>query len=164
MVSRGNGRFVLAPLGALLMSLTLAAGTALADEAACSASADPPSATGGSVFTFSGSGFQPTKLGLQKETDELIFHDLNVGTDDPWEVTVRSRAGDEGTWTASFSAEGGCTVDVEFRVTLSSTDLLESGPEGAPIGLLALYMFVVVGGFSGGVPVAWRIFGSQTHA
>ena len=154
MVSSGPFRRVLAPVGALLLMLTLSAGTALGQDTECSVSVNPRAAVGGSVFVFSGSGYSPTKLVLQKEGDDPINHDLNVGDSDPWEVTVRSRVGDEGTWTASFEdTVMGCSASTEFRVTLSNTDAISDAVTAARSGSapIALYMGVIVVGFGGGL-------------
>jgi hypothetical protein len=129
-----------------------------AGDPVCVAEVNPRVAPGGSAFVFSGSGFTPTRMTLQKEGDEPINHDLSVGTADPWEVTVRSRVGDEGKWSASFTDSAmGCTGIVEFRVTLSNTDVLDqdktfAGGNGATVpDTLALYLAVVVFGFAGGM-------------
>jgi hypothetical protein len=154
MVSSGSFRRVLASIGALLLMLTLSAGAVLAQDTECSASVNPRAAVGGSVFVFSGSGYSPTKLSLQKEDDEPINHDLNVGEADPWEVTVRSRVGDEGTWTASFEDPAvPCTATTEFRVTLSNTDAISDAVTAARSGStpIALYLGVIVVGFGGGL-------------
>ena len=154
MVSSGPFRRVLAPVGALLLMLTLSAGTAFAQDTECTVSVNPRAAVGGSVFVFSGSGYSPTKLTLKKDDDDPINHDLNVGESDPWEVTVRSRVGDEGTWSATFEdAVMGCTAATEFRVTLSNTDAISDAVNAARSGSdsLALYLGVIVFGFGGGL-------------
>ncbi|MEX2547423.1 MAG: hypothetical protein WD830_06485 [Chloroflexota bacterium] len=164
MVSSGSIRRLLVTLGALAWMLAASAGSALAaDPQTCEVHVNPLAASGGSVFVFSGSGFKPTQLTLQKEDDGPINHDLNVGDADPWEVTVRSRAGDEGTWSASFNDPViQCTAVAEFRVTLSSTDLVEdiaaaaAGTRPAP---LALYLLVILFGFTGGA-----LLGRRVHA
>jgi hypothetical protein len=162
MVSSGSLRRLLAPLGAALWMLTVSAGAVLADEAptTCSVEVAPGVAPGGSVFVFSGTGFQPTQLTLRKVGGEPVVHELSVGDTDPWEVTVRSRIGDEGSWTATFSdPEVDCTAIVRFRVTLSSTDVVDdivaaTQSQSAP---LLLYAVVIVLGFGGGVAIGRRI-------
>jgi hypothetical protein len=154
MVSSGPFRRVLASLGVLIWMLTLTAETAFAQDTDCTVTVNPRAAVGGSVFVFSGSGYIPSKLILQKEGDDPINHDLNVGESDPWEVTVRSRVGDEGTWSASFEdASKPCTASTEFRVTLSNTDAISDAVNAARSGSLPieLYAGVIVVGFGGGL-------------
>ena len=139
--------------------LTLSAGNAFAQDNECDVSVSPRAAVAGSVFVFTGSGYDPTRLTLQKEGGDAINHELTVGDADPWEVTVRSRVGDEGTWSASFEdATLDCTATTEFRVTLSNTDAigdaLTAATSGAP---LALYMSVIVVGFGGGLLIGRRM-------
>ncbi len=159
MVSRGYARFLVAPLGALLMLVALSAGAVMAeDTTTCAVDVEPQAAAAGSAFVFTGTGFKPTTLALQEEDGDPAVHDLDVGDADPWEVTVRSRAGDEGIWTATFSADAECSASAEFRVTLSNTDLVSDLVNPSPQQPTAwLYLLVVVIGFSGGVLVARRI-------
>lgn len=169
MVSRGSARYIFAPVGAVVMTLALAAGIVLAEDTDCVVHVDPPAATGGSVFVFSGSGFKPDELRLRKAGDQPIRHELNIGDDDPWEVTVRSRVGDEGSWTARFSTPDGCTAVAEFEVTLKNTDMVadllgQPADTGSAAALAALYVLVVVGGFGGGVLIARRVFGDDARA
>ena len=155
MVSGATIRRLLAPVGAILWMLTLSGGAVLADTS-CDVVVDPVVATSGSGFTFTGSGYEPTELVLQKDGGELATHALSIGETDPWEVTVRSRVGDEGEWTATFvDPLGACTTTVGFRVTLSSTDVIDdvataTRQMSAPI---LLYAAVVVVGFTGGVMI-----------
>jgi hypothetical protein len=160
MVSSGSFRRLLAPLGALLWMLTLSAGVALADEApACTVDVDPGAAVAGSVFVFSGTGFQPSQLTLRKVGGEPVIHELSVDSD-PWEVTVRSRLGDEGSWTATFmDSETDCSGTVGFRVTLTSTDAIDdvvAAARGTSAPIL-LYLVVIVAGFGGGALIGRRI-------
>ena len=161
MVSSRTVRRLLAPIGAIVWMLTVSGSAVLADEAAsCNVEVSPPAATSGSVFVFSGTGFQPTELILQKEEGEPATHQLSVGDTDPWEVTVRSRVGDEGEWTATFlDPSGDCTTMVGFRVTLTSTDVLDdvaAVTRQLPAPVL-LYALVVIVGFSGGVAIGRRL-------
>ena len=153
MVSSGPFRLLLAPVAALLCLLALSATATLAEEVlSCSVQVAPRAAPAGSVFVFSGTGFKPTKMTLQKDHSEPIIHDIEVGDADPWEVTVRSRTGDEGTWTATFSdAVTNCEAKTSFRVTLSNTDALSDlkGTAGGGSQPLLLYLVVVVSGFTG---------------
>jgi hypothetical protein len=109
---------------------------------------------------FSGSGYEPDHVILQKRGADPIQHDVDVGAEDPWQVRVRSRAGDEGTWSATFTDPiTNCIAMIDFRVTLSSTDA-SSEPTGitstAPAPVL-LYLLVVVSGFSGGLFIGRRV-------
>ena len=162
MVSNRWTRRLLRSMGASLLLLVVSSGSALAGDAGCEVQVSPLAAAAGSVFVFSGSGHSPTELTLQKEGSMKLDHDIDLGDADPWEVTVRSRVGDEGKWTAWFSnAETGCTTTVKFRVTLSSTDLIDdivaatTELGSAPIGL---YLAVIVVGFSGGLLIGRRVY------
>ncbi len=156
MVSSGRLRLLLVPVAALLCLLTLSASATLAQEVlSCSVQVAPRAAPAGSVFVFNGTGFKPTTLTLQKGSSEPIVHEVAVGDTDPWEVTVRSRTGDEGTWTATFSDPvTNCEANTSFRVTLSNTDALSdlSGNIGGGAPAL-LYVLVVVFGFTGGLVI-----------
>lgn len=160
MVDSGSIRRLLAAAGAALWMLAVFVGSAIAAEpGTCDVHVSPRAAAAGSVFIFNGSGFMPTELTLQKEGGEPISHDLNVNEGDPWEVTVRSRAGDEGTWSASFfDTDANCTAAVEFRVTLSNTDLIDdiAASVTSPAPML-LYLAVIVFGFGGGVLIGRRV-------
>ena len=162
MVSSGRLRRLLGPIGAALWMLTVSAGAVLADEApiTCSVEVSPAAAPAGSVFAFTGTGFQPNEVTLRKTGGEPVVHQLTVGDTDPWEVTVRSRIGDEGSWTATFSdPDADCTAIVRFRVTLTPTDVVDdivaaTQSQAAP---LLLYSVVIVLGFGGGVAIGRRI-------
>jgi hypothetical protein len=158
MVSAGLVRFLGAPLVALVAALLLAPGAVMADTE-CSVTVDPQAGVGGGVFTFTGSGFHPTKLLLQKGDDDPITSDIDPGVNDPWTQAVQSRAGDEGSWTATFLEEGGCAVAVHFEVTLTSTDvisdLLSDQPETK---LPAIFLLMVTGfGLTGGAFLSRRL-------
>ena len=166
MVSSGSFRRILATLGAglgaVLAMLTLSAGAVLADSTpqTCSVDVDPAVAPSGSVFVFTGPGFEPGRLTLRKVGGEPVVHELSVGDAEPWEVSVRSRVGDEGSWTATFSdSDADCTAIVGFRVTLASTDVVDdivaaTQTSAAP---LVLYAAVVVLGFGGGALMGRRL-------
>src|SRR5687768_6581591 len=131
MVRHGFVRLLGAPLlGALVLMCLWAVQVRAADE--CVVTADPQAAAGGSVFTFSGSGFQPTRMTLQKNEDPPTVSDIDVAGADPWQLTVQSRNGDEGGWKATFDVDGGCSVTVQFRVTLTDTDLITGLFGGSP--------------------------------
>ena len=151
-------RFLGAPVIALVAALLLAPGAVMADSE-CSVTVDPQSGVGGSVFTFTGSGFHPTKLLLQKGDGGPITNDIDPGADDPWTQVVQSRAGDEGGWTATFLEEEGCVIAVHFEVTLTSTDvisdLLSDQPETK---LPAIFLLMVTGfGLAGGAFLSRRL-------
>jgi len=155
MVSGRTIRQVLGALGIAVWMLALFAGSTLAaGPSECEVQVSPRAAPAGSVFIFSGSGYKPAELTLQKEDGAVVSHDLTVGDGDPWEVTLRSRIGDEGTWTANFvDPDHGCTATASFRVTLSSTDLIDdiaAATSAAPTPWL-FYLAVVVFGFTSGL-------------
>lgn len=159
MVGSGLVRLLGAPLLTLLAALLLAPGSVMAADPGCSVTVDPPAAVGGTVFTFTGSGFHPTKLLLQKGDGGPTSNDIDPGASDPWTQTVQSRVGDEGTWTATFVEENGCAIAVHFDVTLTSTDvisdLLSDQPQSA---LSALFMLMVTGfGLVGGAFLSRRM-------
>lgn len=175
MVRRGYVRLPFVPLAALVMALA-SVGPALADDTGpCNVTVDPISAVGGASFNFSGSGFVPTKMSLQKGTGAPIVNDLDLGGADPWQVAVQSRAGDEGTWTASFEAPGSCTASVFFEVVLASTDAEvdvaaeanATNPQPTqptqPSSPVMLYLLVVGFGFTGGVFLARRLGARPTR-
>ncbi len=162
MVSSGPTRRLLAICGGALWMLVLSAGAVLAQESdACAVDVSPKAAAAGSVFVFSGSGYQPVSLVLQKNDGEPIAHSVSVGEDDPWEVTVRSRTGDEGKWVASFTDEGAtCTTTVEFTVTLASTaavDDFASVAAGARPAVIGFFAGVVIFGLTGGMLLGRQI-------
>ena len=157
MVRSGLVRFLGAPIVALAAALLLAPGAVMADSE-CSVNVDPQEGVGGSVFTFTGSGFSPTKLLLQKGDGGPITNDI-APAGDPWTQVVQSRAGDEGSWTATFVEEEGCVIAVHFQVTLTSTDvisdLLSDQPETK---LPALFYLMVTGfGLAGGAFLSRRL-------
>src|SRR4051794_14469769 len=116
MVRTGYVRQLGAPLLGALVLVCLLAVYVRAAGSDCVVTVDPQAAAGGSVFTFSGSGFQPTHMTLQKGEDTQTLSDIDVAGADPWSVTVQSRNGDEGAWKATFDVDGGCSVTVQFRV------------------------------------------------
>lgn len=158
MVRSGLVRFLGAPVVALVAALLLAPGAVMAADPACSVSVDPPAAAGGSVFTFTGSGFHPTKLLLQKGDGGPITNDIDPGAD-PWTQVVQSRAGDEGSWTATFVEEGGCIIAVTFEVTLTPTDMISDLlSDEVETRLPALFYLMVIGfGVTGGAFLSRRL-------
>lgn len=159
MVWRGLVRFIGAPLLALFAALLLTSGPVMAADPSCSVTVDPPAAVGGTVFTFTGSGFQPTKLLLQKGDGSPTVNDIDPGATDPWSQNVQSRAGDEGSWTATFVEDGGCAIVVEFQVTLTSTDMISDLLSDQPnTSLPTLFYLMVVGfGLAGGAFLSRRL-------
>ena len=164
MVWRGLVRVLGAPLLALFAALLLITGPVMAADPGCSVTVDPATAVGGSVFTFTGTGFRPTQLLLQKGDGGPIVNDIDPGTTDPWTQTVQSRAGDEGNWTATFVEQGGCTVEVHFQVTLTSTDVLSDLLTDQPnTSLPALFYMMVVGfGLAGGAFLSRRLSAARS--
>ena len=94
MVRWGSVSTVAASLGALLL-LCFGASVVTATAKQCSVTVSPKSGTAGQTFTFSGSGFEPTQLTLLKNHDAAGGHALAI-SNDPWQVSVLSRPGDEG--------------------------------------------------------------------
>jgi hypothetical protein len=155
MVNSGSFRAMGVSLAALLLVLVSAASVSAASS--CSVTVSPKSGAAGTVFTFNGQGFKPTNLMLHKDNKDAGQHSLSEAKD-PWSVTVRSRPGDEGTWSAQFSSSA-CTAAAAFEVTLSNTDVLpvSAAPAGSgnvPIGLAAL---VLLSGLGGGVALSKRL-------
>jgi hypothetical protein len=126
----------------------------------CTLTVEPDTATAGTVFHLHGSGFTPTQLILQKEGGQPVTSDLDLGTQDPFEIPIGSRTGDEGKWTATAVLAGTCSPSVMFTVTLESTDAISdllAAPTATghlPLGLVVL---VIAAGFGGGAVVAWRL-------
>lgn len=165
MVRHGFVRHLGAPLlGALVLVCLLAVQVRAADTE-CVVTADPQAAAGGSIFTFSGSGFVPTHMTLQKDEETPTVSDIDVAGADPWQVTVQSRNGDEGAWKATFDVDGGCSVSAQFRVTLTDTDLIASVVGGTPAGKVpaVLFVFMATFGVGGGLFLARRLAAAQSQ-
>ncbi|HEY5474360.1 MAG TPA: hypothetical protein VIK32_14370 [Candidatus Limnocylindrales bacterium] len=154
------GRRAFRALGVSLAALPfmlLETSAVMAAPSQCSASVSPPAGAAGIAFTFSGTGFKPTEITLHKNDTEAGVHELSV-TSDPWQVSVRSRPGDEGSWSAELSSDQ-CSAVVEFKVTLANTDVVSdaqptSGSGSTPIGLA---LFVLAGGIGGGLALGRRV-------
>ncbi len=159
MVRHSLVRLLGAPVIALAATLLLAPGAVMADASECSVTVDPQSAVGGSTFTFTGSGFRPTTLQLQKGDGDPIPNAIDPGTSGPWTQAVQSRVGDEGTWTATFVEDGGCSVEVHFEITLTPTDMISDLLSDEPAtSLPALFYLMVVGfGLTGGAFLSRRL-------
>jgi hypothetical protein len=159
MVRHSLVRFLGAPIFALGAALLLAPGAVMADTPPdCVVTVDPQAAVGGTVFTFTGSGFHPTKLLLQKGDGSPISNDI-APDGDPWTQTVQSAVGDEGGWTATFVEENGCAIAVHFDVTLTPTDVISDLMSSQPQSSLpALFMVMLTGfGLVGGVFLSRRM-------
>ena len=162
MLNSGLSRRLLATVGGALWILAISAGGVLAGSAdACDVDVSPKAAPAGSVFVFSGSGYKPVSLVLQMKDNEPIEHGISVGDDDPWEVTVRSRTGDEGKWTATFTDDAeSCTATVEFKVTLTSTDAgddFAAAASGARPAVVGFFAAVAIFGLTGGMLLGRQI-------
>ena len=150
MVSRGLVR----ALGALLVALLFVgteASAVMAASPGCSVEAAPRAASAGTTFVISGTGFKPTSMTLHKGATDAGTRTIDIGTADPWQISVRSRPGDEGSWTAELSSDE-CTAVAEFRVTLANTDVVSDALSGGsqPVPL-AVAIMVLAAGLGGGV-------------
>ena len=164
MVCASLVRFLGAPIVALAAALLLAPGAVMAGTPpVCAVTVDPQAAVGGTIFTFTGSGFHPSKLLLQKGHNSPIANDI-APNGDPWTQSVRSAVGDEGGWTATFVEENGCTIAVQFDVTLTSTDVISDLLSDQPQSSLpALFMVMLTGfGLVGGVFLSRRMGAART--
>jgi len=126
----------------------------------CSVTVSPKSGTAGQSFTFSGSGFEPAQLTLHKNDAEAGVHDLTISKD-TWQVSVISRPGDEGSWSAEFDSAT-CTAVATFKVTLTNTDVspIASGAPTTGNGLPSSLVLAVVGvGLGGGIFMGRRVRG-----
>lgn len=144
---------------ALVLLLVALVQTAAA-QSECELTIEPETAKAGTVFHLRGNGFTPTQLILQKNGNEAVTSDLELGSQDPFEIPIGSKIGDEGEWSATADLPGTCSPSVTFTVTLENTDapydaLARPEPTGrVPLMLVAL---IIVGGFGGGVVVARRM-------
>jgi hypothetical protein len=159
MVRWGSVSTVAASLGALLL-LCFGASVVTATAKQCSVTVSPKSGTAGQTFTFSGSGFEPTQLTLLKNHDAAGGHALAI-SNDPWQVSVLSRPGDEGSWSAEFDSAT-CTAVATFKVTLTDTDVspIASSAPTTGKGLPSSLVLAVVGlGLGGGIFMGRRVRG-----
>lgn len=150
--------------GSLIIALTFALYAVtlvpiVAAQTNCQLTVEPAVATAGSEFHLHGSGFTPTQLILQKEGGQPVTIDLDLGTQDPFEIPIGSHKGDEGKWTATAALPGVCAPSVVFTATLESTDaigdlLAPTSTGHLPLILVAL---MIVAGFGGGAVVAWQL-------
>ena len=154
MVSGGTFRALGVSLATLL--LLLVGSSTVSAASSCSVAVSPKSGAAGTVFTFKGQGFKPTNVTLHKNDLDAGAHTLSEPKD-PWTVSVRSKPGDEGTWSAEFSSDS-CSAAAGFEVTLSNTDVVAtSAPGGSGPIPLALAALVLVGGAGGGVILGKRL-------
>ena len=159
MVRWGSAAAVAASVGALLL-FCLGASVVTATDKQCSVTVSPKTGTAGQSFTFSGSGFEPTQLTLHKNDAEAGVHELTI-TKNTWQVSVLSRPGDEGSWSAEFDSAT-CTAVATFKVTLTNTDVspIASGAPTTGNGLSASLVWAVVGlGLGGGIFMGRRVRG-----
>ena len=164
MVRSSLVRHIGAAVFALCCAVLLAPGAVMAGTPpACVVTVDPAAAVGGTVFTFTGNGFHPSKLLLQKGDGSPISNDI-APNGDPWTQSVRSAVGDEGGWTATFVEENGCSIAVQFDVTLTSTDVISDLLSNQPQSSLpALFMVMLTGfGLVGGVFLSRRMGAART--
>ncbi len=144
---------------ALALCLVALVQTAAAQNE-CKLTIEPETAKAGTVFQLRGSGFTPTQLILQNDGKEAVTTDLDLGSQDPFEIPIGSHIGDEGTWSATADLPGTCSPSVTFIVTLENTDAIGGVPAAPgqtghmPLMLVAL---IIVAGFGGGAAVAWRL-------
>ncbi len=146
----------LAFLGFMFVLGFVGAASTSAHEGHCEVEVSPRAGAGGTAFHFTGSGFTPTVVTLEGGPMSTT-HELDLGADDPWEFTVRSRTGDAGRWTATFSEQDGCQATVSFRVALNDTASAidpVAGREPAPGGAWA---FVVLVGLAAGLVIGRRV-------
>lgn len=147
----------------IVMSLALCLGALVQTAAAqseCKLTIEPETAKAGTVFQLGGSGFTPTQLILQKDGNEAVTTDLDLGSQDPFEIPIGSHIGDEGRWSATASLPDTCSPKVTFTVTLENTDApydMLAGRETTGHFPLMLVALIVVVGFGGGAAVAWRL-------
>lgn len=147
----------------IVMSLALyfaAVVQTVAAESGCTLTVEPEVATAGSEFHLKGSGFTPTQLILQKEGASAVTVNLDLGDQDPFDIPIGSRKGDEGRWHATASLPGVCSASVVFTATLESTDALSdliAAPTSTSHVPLMFALFVIVTGLGGGAFVAWRL-------
>ncbi|MDP8903962.1 MAG: hypothetical protein M3N29_01370 [Chloroflexota bacterium] len=120
-------------------------------QAACTLTATPAVAAAGTEFTLRGSGFTPTELVLQKQGGQPVTLTLDLGSDDPFEIPIGSRPGDEGRWHATAKSSR-CSAGASFTVTLQSTDTIEEVLASGRAGALppVVYLAVIVFGFAAG--------------
>jgi hypothetical protein len=131
-----------------------------AAQSSCTLTVEPEVATAGSEFILRGSGFTPTELILQKEGAAAVTVELDLDSQDPFDIPIGSRKGDEGRWHATASLPGVCAASVVFTATLESTDALSDLLAAPPAnGRLPLWiaLLVLVTGLGGGAFVAWRL-------
>ena len=142
-----------------IAALSFVAPTAVA--AGCELTAEPASATAGSVFHLLGTGFTPTELTLQREGGDPTTLPLSLGSADPFDIPIGSKESDAGTWHATANEPGVCSASTTFVATLANTDTAaETGP-AAPADdarpPLGAYLVVIGVGLGGGVLAAWRL-------
>jgi hypothetical protein len=133
-----------------------------AADTQCTLTVAPKIADTGSEFHLRGRGFTPTTLTLQKNGGTPATIVLNLGSQDPFDIPIKSQPGDEGKWVATVSVDGGCSASVAFTATLENTDMASDpfGPRSASRLPLAIVLIVVVAGLTGGAFAAQRLSAS----
>ncbi len=148
---------MLGPMLSALLFIGIGASSVMAAEPGCTVEVAPRAGAAGTVFVFSGTGFEPTQLKLHKNGADAGSHVVDVHGNDSWQVSVRSRPGDEGRWSAELTSRE-CSASVDFRVTLASTAVAaSSAPNDAPPVPWALSILVLAAGLGGGVVLGRRI-------
>jgi len=148
-------------IGATLESVILVGIAALsfvvpaAAGASCDLTVEPEEATAGSIFHVQGSGFTPTELTLQREGGKATTFPLNLGTADPFDIPVGSKASDAGTWHVTANQPGLCSAQATFVATMANTDAVGAAvAAGAadhdPRQPLGVYAVVIGLGLIGG--------------
>ena len=159
MVRWGSVGALAASLGTLLL-MCLGASPVTGTDKRCSVTVSPKSGAAGQTFIFQGNGFEPTQLTLHKNDAEAGMHDLTINTD-PWQTSVLSRPGDEGSWSAEFDSDT-CTAVATFKVTLTNTDVspTTAGAPASGSGLPASLALAAVGlGLGGGIFLGRKVRG-----
>lgn len=124
--------------------------------ASCEMTVEPKEATAGSVFHVQGSGFTPTEMTLQRDGGKASTVPLNLGTADPFDIPLGSKASDAGTWHVTANEPGVCSASAKFVASMASTDAASGAVATGPGSRLpAGVYFVVIGlGLIGGAIAA----------
>jgi len=90
---------------------------------------------------------------------------MSLGADNERQLAINVKI-PFGPGTATFKVDGGCTVSVQFRVTLASTDLISDFLGDQPTGSapLAAYLLVIGFGLAGGAFLSRRLAAAQSQA
>ncbi len=127
-------------LQGLLILLLLPAVVVGAEE--CELSVTPSTGRAGTEFTFSGSGYSPSKLTLIKEGGAEST--VDVTPMDPFTIKITAQAGDEGEWTArAWIPETECVGEATFTVQLPPTDALTDASPGQPAAPAVVFVVLM---------------------